>query len=81
MIKQKIGLRITVLLFLVFFTITGLTFKPEEINLSYGKDTTVCITRTGKKYHKCYHYSGSNTEIKLSEAKKQGYTACKVCKP
>lgn len=44
-------------------------------------DVTVCITRTGTKYHRCYHYQGRNTPISLKEAKKMGYSACKVCKP
>lgn len=41
----------------------------------------VYITRTGKKYHRasCRYLQASKTKIKLSEAKQQGYTACKVC--
>lgn len=44
---------------------------------------TVYITRTGAKYHitTCHYLRSSKISIKLSEAKRQGYTACSVCKP
>jgi hypothetical protein len=45
--------------------------------------TTVYITDSGTKYHKrgCRYLSKSKYSRKLSEAKAQGYSACKVCKP
>lgn len=46
-------------------------------------DPTVYITsKGGKKYHQknCRLKHGS-TGVKLSLAKKKGFTACKVCKP
>jgi len=45
-------------------------------------DPTVYIVETGKKYHmkNCRLKKGSKG-VKLSIAKKKGYTACKVCKP
>ena len=46
-------------------------------------DPTVYITsKGGTKYHKknCRLKQGS-TGVKLSVAKKKGFTACKVCKP
>jgi hypothetical protein len=41
------------------------------------------ITKTGKKYHNgnCRHLKKSKIKITLEEAKKRGYTPCKVCKP
>ena len=44
---------------------------------------TVYITETGEKYHEtgCRYLKKSKFDISLSEAKQQGYTACKVCKP
>jgi competence protein ComEC len=46
-------------------------------------EKTVYITRTGKKYHRadCRYLAQSKIPIKLSEAKDQGYTPCKVCRP
>jgi len=47
------------------------------------KERIVYITRTGEKYHRgdCRYLSRSKIAIKLSEAKAQGYEACKVCRP
>lgn len=42
---------------------------------------TVCITKTGEKYHNCYHYSNRNKQISLLEAKEYGYTPCRTCDP
>lgn len=44
---------------------------------------TVYITNTGAKYHRgsCRHLAKSKIAIKRSDAIKQGYGACKVCKP
>ena len=46
-------------------------------------DPTVYITRTGTKYHRtgCRYLSRSRIPIKLSDAKRRGYTPCSVCKP
>ena len=46
-------------------------------------DPTVYITNTGGKYHQgtCRYLSKSRIPISLSEAKRRGYTPCKVCKP
>jgi methylphosphotriester-DNA--protein-cysteine methyltransferase len=48
-----------------------------------AKTTTVYVTRTGKKYHKesCRHLKRSKKAISLKNAKAQGYTPCKVCRP
>jgi len=44
---------------------------------------TVYIADTGKKYHSydCRYVQKSRTAISKSDAIKQGYTACSVCKP
>lgn len=42
---------------------------------------TVCITSTGEKYHRCYHYSRRNYQKSLFEAVEDGYTPCRVCNP
>lgn len=44
---------------------------------------TVYITDTGGKYHRsgCRYLKKSKHAISLSDAKAQGYTPCKVCKP
>ena len=46
-------------------------------------DPTVYVTDSGKKYHTsgCRYLKKSKHAIKLSKAKSQGYTPCKVCKP
>lgn len=47
-----------------------------------SKAQTVYITESGKKYHakNCDVAKTGKKGIELSEAKKQGYEACKVCK-
>lgn len=47
------------------------------------RQDTVCITRTGEKYHRCScrYLRLSSFEISLNEATKRGYTACSVCRP
>lgn len=46
-------------------------------------DKTVCVTKTGKKYHtcSCRYLKYSSVDLKLSDAIKLGYEACLVCKP
>jgi hypothetical protein len=43
----------------------------------------VYITDTGAKYHKdgCRYLRKSKIKTTLQQAKADGYTACKVCKP
>jgi hypothetical protein len=43
---------------------------------------TVYVTRTGEKYHRasCQHLRRSSIPMSLSEAKRAGYTPCKVCR-
>jgi micrococcal nuclease len=46
-------------------------------------DPTVYVTRTGHKYHRagCRYLRRSMIAMRLSEAKRQGETACSVCRP
>ncbi len=48
-----------------------------------SKSITVYITQTGRKYPQagCRYLSKSKIPISMEEAKKKGYTPCKVCKP
>ncbi len=41
----------------------------------------VCITKTGEKYHNCYHYNDRNKEITLFEANEMGFLPCHTCNP
>jgi hypothetical protein len=44
---------------------------------------TVYITDTGERYHRgdCRYLRYSKHAVSLKEAKRQGYTPCKVCRP
>ena len=59
--------------------------KAETTSQKSKNDTAsvVYITDTGTKFHRadCSSLSKSKTEISRSEALKQGYEACKRCKP
>jgi len=61
-----------------------LAFQPStSVQSSDPQTEMVCITRTGKKYHRdgCRYLSRSRIPTTLKTAKSQGYTACKVCQP
>ena len=62
-------------------TVRAFEPKVNERSSSRQIETTVYVTRTGKKYHLdgC-RYLKSRRSIKLSEAKRL-YQACRVCKP
>lgn len=53
------------------------------VMFALAQDKTVYITDSGKKYHSknCSNAKTGKKGINLDEAKKQGYTACGVCKP
>jgi hypothetical protein len=58
--------------------------KPGQESGENNADAPfVYITKTGKKYHReyCSSLRKSKIEIKLSEAKRRGYTPCSKCKP
>jgi hypothetical protein len=50
---------------------------------SAGGDTIVYITNSGTKYHcaGCRSLRRSSIPISLAEAKRRGYTPCKICNP
>lgn len=60
----------SLLIILLFFAATS--FKAQ----------TVYVTESGKKYHakNCDVAKTGKKGLELSEAKKQGYEPCKVCK-
>lgn len=70
------GLMRTRSLALALFAVSALACQ------SIAADPTVYATENGKKYHvkNCRLKHGSKG-MKLSEAKKKGYTACASCKP
>src|SRR5688572_17879981 len=47
------------------------------------EQVTVCVTRTGKKYHvcTCQYLRSSSIPISLKNAIVRGYAACSVCRP
>lgn len=62
-------------------TKTSVKTKAKAVKKSSGG--TVYITNTGTKYHRdgCSSLRRSKHSISKSEAQRQGYTACKVCRP
>jgi nitrate/TMAO reductase-like tetraheme cytochrome c subunit len=50
---------------------------------SAAKAQTVYVSETGKKFHKknCDLAKTGKKGVELKDAKKQGYEACKHCKP
>jgi hypothetical protein len=64
------------------FTIVFFAVFYIAINFS-SQAQTVYVTDGGKKYHmkNCSVVSTGKKGIERSEAMKQGYTACAVCKP
>lgn len=57
--------------------------KVVELPPQKDDDTIVYTTETGSKYHRkdCRYLRKSAIPIKRSEAKKNGYTPCSICKP
>lgn len=57
--------------------------RPESIPQTQNNELTVYITDTGKRYHlsTCRYLSSSKHAIALGDAKRRGYTPCKVCQP
>ena len=72
------------LLFIFMFSIT-VTMSAAPTKVAAAPTTKVYITKTGKKYHykRCRTLKRSKKIIKanIKKSKKQGLTACKVCKP
>jgi hypothetical protein len=67
-------LRTLLFFILVFFSVNG---------YGQGEADSVCVTNTGSKYHlrHCHYLRSSSIRILRSDAIKQGYTPCTVCKP
>lgn len=78
-------LKVLFILAISFFSLSTFSNPVHPIpNANYQqKEYIVYITRTGEKYHRgsCRYLSQSKIEIKLKDAIKRGYGACKVCKP
>jgi hypothetical protein len=57
--------------------------KDEKSVKKEEKSKTVYVTDAGKAYHKknCKMVKTGKKGISLEEAKKQGYTPCKICNP
>jgi hypothetical protein len=57
--------------------------QPAPQRSEEPKAQTVYVTRTGKRYHRdgCRYLASSKIPMKLKDAKAQGYTPCKVCRP
>lgn len=62
--------------------ITELTTNNLKVAAINNTNNLVYVTKTGSKYHKanCFHIKGRKTKtITLSNAQKEGFTACKDC--
>ena len=59
------------------------TKVTQPVTPSISDPVTVYITDTGKRYHRsgCRYLHQSSIPIGLKDAKAQGYTPCRVCKP
>jgi hypothetical protein len=57
--------------------------QPPPQRVEEPKAQTVYVTRTGKRYHRegCRYLASSKIPMTLKDAKAQGYTPCKVCRP
>ena len=57
--------------------------QPSPQRAEEPKAQTVYVTRTGKRYHRngCRYLASSKIPMTLKDAKAQGYTPCKVCRP
>lgn len=55
----------------------------EPVPRTQSNELTVYITDTGKRYHvsTCRYLASSKHSISLGNAKRRGYTPCKVCQP
>lgn len=78
--------KLVIYLFLTVCSLLPVSLVQGESNsyvTSQQKETVVYITRTGQKYHRagCRYLSQSQIKITKSEAIKNRYGACKVCKP
>jgi len=78
--------RIVFVLLLALTVVVGMRCCYRHASLASNQSTTsiadsLCITRTGKVYHRCYHYRGRNYPITMKEIKEKSMRPCRVCKP
>ena len=59
------------------------TRDGQTIAQTENDELTVYVTDTGRRYHlsTCRMLRDSRHAISLGEAKRRGYTACKLCQP
>lgn len=57
--------------------------KQDPAPQTQQNELTVYVTNTGERYHlsSCRHLRSSKHPISLADAKRRGYTPCKVCQP
>jgi len=74
---------IAFLILSIFLFSSVAAIAAPAFNSLASNDTIVYITRTGSKYHQswCSYLRKSKIAITLEEAKAEGYTPCKRCKP
>lgn len=88
-IKRKIIVYISIVLIMLSFNFHPFSYLIQTHTIEYvqakTKSTTVYTTESGTKYHKSscktIKKSKSKTKTTVKEAKADGYSACKVCKP
>ncbi|WP_084164020.1 hypothetical protein [Olivibacter sitiensis] len=80
---RKTLLYLSLLLGLLYPLSSETRVLPYEESVIFQKEATVYITRTGAKYHRdgCRYLSKSKIKTIKKEAVKNGYEACKVCRP
>lgn len=57
--------------------------RTQTAPQSENDELTVYVTDTGERYHlsSCRTLRGNGRPISLGEARRRGYTACRVCQP
>ncbi|QNL48131.1 hypothetical protein H8S90_15100 [Olivibacter sp. SDN3] len=82
-LQLKMYLLLSIMVFTALTPNASLATTNPNNKLEVGKETVVYVTRTGEKYHRgsCRYLSKSKIETSLKDAQKNGYAACKVCKP
>lgn len=85
--KKSIITRLILLIVLTFFTSTftyssHATFQFNRF-VDNKQETTVYITKTGKKYHisSCGYLRQSKISIGKNDAINKGFTPCSKCRP
>jgi hypothetical protein len=57
--------------------------REQTVSQTENDQLTVYVTATGERYHlsSCRTLRGKGRPISLGDAKRRGYTPCKVCQP